>query len=252
MAVTPTATALALRDAAFSYDGRVVVVEADLDIIAGSFTAIVGPSGSGKTTLLRALAGQIKPRRGAVVVPDGCRVGYVPQVEAIDWNFPITVAEVALLGRVAESGWSPWPRAADREARDEVLDRLGLLELARRPVRALSGGQQQRVFLARALAQEARLYFMDEPFAGVDATTEAAIVEVLRRLRETGCTVICVHHDLQTVPDYFDHVILLNTRIVAAGPVAQVFTRENLNRTYGGRLTLLEEAAQAVARTEKP
>jgi manganese/zinc/iron transport system ATP- binding protein len=153
------------------------------------------------------------------------------------------------MGRYRRIGWFRRVSREDRAAALACLDRVGLADLADRQISRLSGGQQQRVFLARALAQEADLYFMDEPFAGVDAATERAIVEVLRELREQGRTVVVVHHDLQTVPEYFDEVLLLNMRVVAAGPVREAFTRENLQRTYGGRLTLLSEAAEAIART---
>ena len=155
------------------------------------------------------------------------------------------------MGLYRKIGWFKPIRKAHKAAAMESLERMGLSEYANRQIAQLSGGQQQRVFLARALVQNADLYFMDEPFAGVDAATEAAIIEVLRELRSQGKTVIVVHHDLQTVPTYFDHAMLLNMRIVAAGPVSEVFTDENLNKTYGGRLTLLAEASEAVARAQQ-
>jgi len=174
------------------------------------------------------------------------RVGYVPQRETVDWDFPVDALDVVLMGRYGRLGWIRRPSKADRTIALECLKQVGLQDFASRQISQLSGGQQQRVFLARALAQQADLYFMDEPFAGVDAATEKAIVEVLRDLRSAGRTVIAVHHDLQTVHEYFDHVVLLNMRLVAAGPVETTFTRENLQRTYGGRLTLLDEAVESL------
>ena len=176
-------------------------------------------------------------------------IGYVPQRESVDWDFPVTALDVVAMGRYGKIGWCRPVSKKHKAAALAALEQVGMAAYATRQISQLSGGQQQRVFLARALAQEATVYFMDEPFAGVDAATEVAIVEVLRRLRSEGRTVICVHHDLPTVTEYFDHVVLLNTRVVAAGPVGEVFTPENLQRTYGGRLTLLDQAAQAIART---
>ena len=175
-------------------------------------------------------------------------IGYVPQRESVDWDFPIDALGVVVMGRYGKLGLFRRPSAADMAAARAALDRVGMSEFAHRQISQLSGGQQQRVFLARALAQDAALYFMDEPFAGVDAATEKAIVAVLRDLRAAGKTVVAVHHDLQTVREYFDHAVMLNMRLVAAGPVAQVFTNDNLHKTYGGRLTILVEAAEAMRR----
>jgi manganese/zinc/iron transport system ATP- binding protein len=177
-------------------------------------------------------------------------VGYVPQRETVDWDFPVTAFDVVLMGTYGRLGWIRRPGAAEKRRATECLEHVGMLDYANRQIRQLSGGQQQRVFLARALAQDAQIYFMDEPFAGVDAATEQAVVELLQELRGRGKTVLVVHHELQTVKDYFDYVILLNMRLVAAGPVATTFTTENLQTTYGGRLTVLDEAAEAVRRGE--
>jgi manganese/zinc/iron transport system ATP- binding protein len=176
-------------------------------------------------------------------------IGYVPQRETVDWDFPIDALDVVLMGCYGRLGWIKRPGRADRELALACLRQVGMHDFASRQISQLSGGQQQRVFLARALAQQAELYFMDEPFAGVDAATERAIVDVLRELRGRGKTVIAVHHDLQTVADYFDHVVLLNMRLVAAGPVDSTFTRDNLQKTYGGRLTILDEAVESVRRS---
>jgi manganese/zinc/iron transport system ATP- binding protein len=175
------------------------------------------------------------------------RVAYVPQRESVDWDFPVTVEDVALMGTYGGLGW--WRRAgrAERERARAALDRVGMMPFAKRPIGELSGGQQQRVFLARALAQDAGLLLMDEPFAGVDAATEASIIAVLRELRDAGRTVLVVHHDLQTAAKYFDLLMLLNLRLIAFGPVAEVFTKEQLEAAYGGRLTLLSEVASRAA-----
>jgi manganese/zinc/iron transport system ATP- binding protein len=221
---------------------------------AGALIAIVGPNGAGKSTLIKACLGLVPMASGQVEFwgqaykAARSRIGYVPQRESVDWDFPVSALDVVCMGRYRMLGWCRPVSRRHRDAALACLDRVGMSSLAHRQIRQLSGGQQQRVFLARALAQEADLYFMDEPFAGVDAATERTIVDVLRDLRSTGKTVIVVHHDLQTVGEYFDHVMLLNMRVVAAGPVDSVFTRENLHKTYGGRLTLLAEASEAIAR----
>jgi manganese/zinc/iron transport system ATP- binding protein len=237
-----------------AYHRKPVLWDVDYDAPPNRLVAIVGPNGAGKSTLIKACL-DLLPRASGQVEFWGeayrrvrTRVGYVPQRESVDWEFPVSALDVVCMGRYRRLGWCRPVTRAHREAARTCLDRVGLREVADRQISRLSGGQQQRVFLARALAQEADLYLMDEPFAGVDAATERAIVEVLREMKDSGRTVIAVHHDLQTVPEYFDEVILLNMRVVAAGPVAEVFTRENLQKTYGGRLTPLAEAAEAVAR----
>jgi manganese/zinc/iron transport system ATP- binding protein len=246
---------LSIHAMTVAYHRRPVLWDIDYDAPREpSLIAIVGPNGSGKTTLIKACLNLVPKASGRVefwgaAYPQAQRrVGYVPQRESVDWDFPVSALDVVAMGRYRMIGWGRPVGRAHKAAALQAMEQVGMQAYAHRQISQLSGGQQQRVFLARALAQEAQLYFMDEPFAGVDATTERAIVEVLRQLKSLGRSVICVHHDLQTVPEYFDHVLLLNTRIVAAGPVAQTFTRENLQRTYGGRLTLLEDAAEAVAR----
>lgn len=245
---------LSIHAMTVAYHRKPVLWDVDYDATQGRLIAIVGPNGAGKSTLIKACLGLV-PRAAGQVEFWGepyrkvrSRVGYVPQRESVDWDFPVSALDVVCMGRYRRIGWCRPVTRAHKDAARECLDRVGMHDYASRQISQLSGGQQQRVFLARALAQEADLYFMDEPFAGVDAATERAIVAVLRELREQQRTVIVVHHDLQTVPDYFDDVILLNMRVVAAGPVAEVFTPDNLHKTYGGRLTLLSEAAEAVAR----
>jgi manganese/zinc/iron transport system ATP- binding protein len=246
---------LSIHAMTVAYDRRPVLWDVDYDApTEPRLVAIVGPNGAGKSTLIKACLGLVPKASGEIefwgesLAKRRARVGYVPQRESVDWDFPVSALDVACMGLYREIGWFR-PIGKRHRARGlACLERVGLQDLAHRQISELSGGQQQRVFLARALAQDAELYFMDEPFAGVDAATERAIVEVLRELRARGRTVMVVHHDLQTVPEYFDDVMLLNMRVVAAGPVETVFTRENLHKTYGGRLTLLAEAAEALAR----
>ncbi len=247
---------LAIHAMTVAYDRKPVLWDVDYDAPPNRLIAIVGPNGAGKSTLIKACLGLV-PRASGQVEFWGepyrtarARIGYVPQRESVDWDFPVSALDVVCMGRYRKIGWCRPVSRAHKHVALDCLERVGIRDFAKRQISQLSGGQQQRVFLARALAQEADLYFMDEPFAGVDAATERAIVGVLRDLRDAGKSVIVVHHDLQTVPEYFDDVILLNMRVVASGPVAQVFTTDNLHKTYGGRLTLLSEAAEAIARAE--
>ena len=239
-----------------AYHKKPVLWDVDYDAPANKLIAIVGPNGAGKSTFIKSCLGLIPMASGLVEFwgqpyrKARSRIGYVPQRESVDWDFPVSALDVVCMGRYRRIGWCRPITRKHKQAALDCLDLVGMRDFASRQISHLSGGQQQRVFLARALAQEADLYFMDEPFAGVDAATERAIIQVLRELKEHGKTVIVVHHDLQSVPEYFDEIILLNMRVVASGPVSEVFTKENLNKTYGGRLTLLSEAAEALARTE--
>jgi manganese/zinc/iron transport system ATP- binding protein len=215
--------------------------------------AIVGPNGAGKTTLIKAILELVRPAAGRVLIHgrpyDEQRrlVAYVPQRNTVDWDFPTSVLDVVLMGRYGALGWLRRPGRRERALALEALEQVGMREFAPRQISQLSGGQQQRVFLARALVQDARVYLMDEPFQGVDATTERAIVELLRRLRAGGRTVVCVHHDLQTVAEYFDSVTLLNVRRIASGAVDEVFTEENLRLTYGGLVSFLAQDGRRAA-----
>jgi manganese/zinc/iron transport system ATP- binding protein len=245
---------LSIHAMTVAYHRKPVLWDVDYDAPPNELIGIVGPNGAGKSTLIKACLGLV-PRAAGHVEFWGepyrkarARIGYVPQRESVDWDFPVSALDVVCMGRYRKIGWCKPVTRQHREKGLGCLERVGMRDYADRQISQLSGGQQQRVFLARALAQEADLYFMDEPFAGVDAATERAIVDVLRDLKRRGNTVVVVHHDLQTVPEYFDQVMLLNMRVVAAGPVGEVFTEENLHKTYGGRLTLLSEAAEAVAR----
>ena len=248
---------LSVDDVTVAYDRKPVLWDIDYDAPAGALVGVVGPNGAGKSTLIKAVLGLVPLASGRIeVFGEPARkqrglIGYVPQRESIDWDFPVSALDVVAMGRYRRIGWIRRVGRADRAAAMHCLEQVGLASLAHRQISQLSGGQQQRVFLARALAQEARLYLMDEPFAAVDAATERAIVEILRRLRDEGRTCLVVHHDLHTVREYFDHVMLLNMRIVAAGPTETVFTDENLGKTYGGRLTFMEKAGAALARSAK-
>jgi len=244
--------AIEVHDLTVAYHTQPVLWDVDVALPSGKLIAIVGPNGAGKSTLLKAILGLVPIATGWVQI-DGKplaerrqTLAYIPQRTSVDWDFPTTCLDVVLMGTYGRLGWFRRPGKRERDLARRCLEQLGIAQLADRQISELSGGQQQRVFLARALAQEARTYLMDEPFAGVDATTERAIVELLRSLREQGRTVVCVHHDLQTVPEYFDWVVLLNLRLVAAGPVPEVFTTENLHRTYGGQLKILTQAAEAL------
>jgi manganese/zinc/iron transport system ATP- binding protein len=239
------AAAVTVRDLTVAYRETPVLWDINLEIPAGHLTAIVGPNGAGKSTLLKAVLGLVPVASGEAAIlgrPLAAvrrQVAYVPQRESVDWDFPTNALDVVMMGRYGHLGWLRRPGPAERARAMACLEQVGMDDLANRQISQLSGGQQQRVFLARALAQEAEVYLMDEPFAGVDAATEAAIVGLFRSLRAAGKTLICVHHDLETVPEYFDWVVLLNVRLVAAGPVATTFTHEALRATYGGRLALL-------------
>lgn len=248
--------ALETHDLSVSYRGKPVLLGVDVEVPYGSLTGIMGPNGAGKSTLLKTIMGEVPPDSGWVKLlgkplPEVFgRIGYVPQRESVDWDFPVTVFDVVLMGTYAGLGWLGRPGKAEKARAREALEQTGMSDLAKRQIGELSGGQQQRTFLARALAQKADLYLMDEPFAGVDAATEQAIVDLLGSLRDSGRTVIVVHHDLQTAERYFDRLLLLNGRVVAHGPLDEVFRPEILNQTYGGKLTLLHEVSARAVRGE--
>jgi manganese/zinc/iron transport system ATP- binding protein len=241
---------LEVHDLTVAYHKKPVLWGIDLIVPRGRLVGIVGPNGAGKSTLIKAAMGLIPMSSGWVKIfgqkNNFKRVGYVPQRESVDWDFPVSVMDVVLMGRYGHLGLFHRPGKGDREMARECLDKVKMLPYANRQISNLSGGQQQRVFLARALAQESDLYFMDEPFAGVDAATESAIIDLLHELKDRGKTLLVVHHDLPTARNYFDMLLLLNMRVVAFGPTEQVFTYELLQRTYGGRLTILSEVADAV------
>jgi manganese/zinc/iron transport system ATP- binding protein len=243
--MTNSPFAIDVADLTVAYQEKPVLWDVDLQAPPGVLLAIVGPNGAGKTTFIKAVLGLIKPAAGQVLIygkpyaQQRALVGYVPQRGSVDWDFPTSVLDVVMMGRYGALGWFRRPGRDERERALEALEKVGMAKFADRQISQLSGGQQQRTFLARALVQDAQIYLMDEPFQGVDATTERAIVDLLKELRASGKTVLVVHHDLQTVPEYFDWVMLLNISRIAAGPVGVVFTEENLRRAYGGRLGFL-------------
>jgi len=243
---------LDIHDVTVAYHHKPVLWDIDLTLHEPGLVGIVGPNGAGKSTLIKAILGLVPIAGGRVEVfgqpvnKQRKRIGYVPQRESVDWDFPVSVLDVVLMGTYGRLGWFRWTGKRERQEALEALKRVGMHDFANRQIGQLSGGQQQRTFLARALVQHADIYFMDEPMAGVDAATESAIFELLRELREQGRTALVVHHDLRTVPLYFDRVVLINTRLVAEGPTATTFTTANLQKTYGGRLAVLDDAAEAV------
>ena len=248
---------LSIHDMTVAYHRKPVLWDVDLDVPEGQLACIIGPNGAGKSTLLKACLDLVPRISGEVqfwgesISRQRGRVAYVPQRESVDWDFPVNALDVVAMGTYRRLGWCRPVGRRQRSAAMEALERVDLADLAGRQISQLSGGQQQRVFLARALVQDADLYLMDEPFASVDASTEQAILSALRELRSQGRTVICVHHDLQTVQESFDWVVMLNMRVVAAGSIEDTFTIENLRRTYGGRLTLLDKAAMALGRAHR-
>ena len=245
--------ALEVHDLTVSYHRKPVLWNVDLAVPAGKLVGIIGPNGAGKSTLIKSVMGLVPLSSGWVqvfgrpVATQLARIAYVPQRESVDWTFPVTAIDVVMMGRYGGVPWYKRIGKLDRDAAAAALAKVGMSAYANRQISNLSGGQQQRVFLARALVQEADVYLMDEPFAGVDAATESAIVELLQDLRAAGKTVLVVNHDLQTARQYFDMLVLMNMRLVAFGPTDEVFTEALLQKTYGGRLTILADVAEAVA-----
>ena len=234
--------ALSVRGLTVAYGEKPAIFSVDATFEADGMSAIVGPNGAGKSTLLKAALGVIPRLSGDVhvfgepVADARARIAYVPQSASVDWDFPTTVMDVVQMGLYRKVGLLGRLAGQPRDWARDCLDRVGMADFAGRQIGQLSGGQQQRVFLARALAQDADLYLLDEPFAGVDAATERAVIDVLKALKSENKAVIAVHHDLATVRDYFDHVFLINVRRIAEGPVATTFTTDNLQAAYGGRL----------------
>lgn len=241
-----------------SYNRKPVLWEVDFKLPTGKIIGIVGPNGSGKTTLLKTIMGLLKPDSGYAEIFGKPlndireRVAYVPQRESVDWDFPASVMDVVLMGRYRKNNLFKRLSTADKTAAKEALEKVNMLEFANRQISQLSGGQQQRVFIARSLAQHADIYLMDEPFVGVDAATEESILRLLVDMRAEGKTVVIVHHDLQTAQSYFNWIVLLNTRLVACGPTAEVFTEANLKDAYGGRLNVLSKLGDLISQQEFP
>jgi manganese/zinc/iron transport system ATP- binding protein len=243
--------AVETQDLTVAYHEQPVLWDVDMQVPQGVLLAVVGPNGAGKTTLMRAILGLLKPAAGRVLIfgkpysEQRHLVGYVPQRNSVDWDFPTTALDVVAMGTYGKLGWFRRPGEHERRTAMDCLTQVGMEALAHRQISQLSGGQQQRVFLARALAQDTLVYLMDEPFAGVDATTERAIIELLHGLRAQGKTVVVVHHDLHSLREYFDWAMLLNVQRIALGPVAEVVTEENLRRAYGGRAAYLAHALRS-------
>ena len=246
MSMNQSSSAIEVTDLTVAYQEKPVLWDIDMNVPPGVLMAIVGPNGAGKTTLIKAILGLVRSASGQMLIygKPYCQqrriVSYVPQRGSVDWDFPTTVKDVVMMGRYGALGWLRRPGQQEKKLASEAMENVGILNLADRQISQLSGGQQQRVFLARALTQDAQVYLMDEPFQGVDATTERAIVLLLQQFREEGKTVVVVHHDLQTVSDYFDWVTLLNVRRIASGPVNTIFNESNLRQTYGGRIGFLK------------
>lgn len=237
--------AVQFKDVNVAYQKQIVLKDINVSIPQGKLVGIIGPNGAGKSTFIKALLEIVPTVSGNIYVFQDSyknmrkKVGYVPQKEEVDWDFPTNVLDVVLMGRYRHAGFIRRTNKEDLEIAKKSLEKVGMASLEKRQISQLSGGQQQRVFLARALAQDASLYLMDEPFTGVDATTEKAIVKLLEEMRHQGKTVIVVHHDLQTVQEYFDWLIMLNQSVIAAGPTEDVFTMKNIQETYGGSVQFL-------------
>lgn len=243
---------LTVKNLTVAYQKRTALRDLSFEIPEGKLIGIVGPNGAGKSTLIKAILGLVPKAAGEVSLygkpykKQRKLIGYVPQRESVDWDFPTDALDVVTMGRYGHLGWFRRPGRKEKAFAMGCLRHVGMESFADNQISQLSGGQQQRIFLARALVQDARLYFMDEPFAGVDAKTEKAIVTLLNELKQQGKTVLVVHHDLNTVRAYFDWLIFLNVRLIGIGKTAELFTKENLQRTYGGKLTMFhsdEESA---------
>ena len=242
--------ALCVSGLTVHYGQTPVLWDINVDVPSGKLVAILGPNGAGKSSFIKAILGMVTPVAGSIHLFGRSRdkvhglISYVPQRASVDWDFPITVRDLVLMGRYAKMGPFRFTSRDDRKACDACLDMVGLLPLADRQISQLSGGQQQRAFLARALLQDADISFLDEPLAGVDIASEKIIIDILKMMRERGKTIFMVHHDLHTVEAYFDWVILLNVRLIAQGPVEAVFTPKNISDTYGRNYLLVEETAK--------
>lgn len=235
-----------------AYQKKPVLSDISFSIPEGKLIGIIGPNGAGKSTLIKAILELIPSINGSVEIfgdsykQNRKKVGYVPQRESVDWDFPTDALDVVTMGRYGHLGWFKRPGKKDTKIAMECLEKVGMGQYAHRQISQLSGGQQQRVFLARALAQDADLYFMDEPFVGVDAATEKAIITLLNNLKTQGKTVLVVHHDLNTVKEYFDWIMLLNKELIGIGPTEELFTKDYLQTTYGGKLTMLDKDSSPI------
>lgn len=243
--------ALQVYQLSVNYDKTPVLWDISLAVPQGKIVGIIGPNGAGKSTFIKTALGLIKPVSGKIEFFGKTykefkkKIAYVPQRESVDWDFPITVQDLVLMGRYGRLGLFSWPRKSDREAVQEYLEMVGMSQYSNRQISQLSGGQQQRVFIARALLQEADIYFMDEPFAGIDIASETVIMGLLHQLKAKGKTFFVVHHDLNTVDSYFDWIIMLNMRLISCGATAEAFNPSTLNSAYGKSYSLFNEALKA-------
>jgi manganese/zinc/iron transport system ATP- binding protein len=241
--------ALEVKQLTVNYEKTAVLWDMNFSIPPEKIVGILGPNGAGKSTLLKALLGLINPLSGHILFFDQPlkklrkKIGYVPQRSSVDWDFPITAFDLVMMGRYGKMRWLKWASKEDREATKQALEQVDMLSFAHRQIGELSGGQQQRLFIARALVQDADIYLFDEPFAGIDMTTELALIQIFQELRNQGKTLLVVHHDLATVENYFDWLIMINTCLIAAGPTKEVLIPQNVLRTYGRSSVLLDEAA---------
>lgn len=247
---------LEVHDLTVSYDQSPVLWNVDLSIPSGKLIGVLGPNGAGKSTLIKAIMGLVKPTSGYVKIFEKNleevrqQISYVPQRESVDWNFPASVLDVVTMGTYGKLGLFRRPGKKEKEIALKSLDQVGMMSFVNRQISELSGGQQQRVFIARALAQEADLYLMDEPFAGVDMATETAIFQLLREMTAAGKTIVVVHHDIHSAMNYFDWIIMLNLHLVGSGPRDQVMTEELLRKTYGGKLNLLTKVIELIRKKD--
>ncbi|MGF1637134.1 MAG: metal ABC transporter ATP-binding protein [Cyclobacteriaceae bacterium] len=247
-----------IHDLTVTYDRKPILWDIDLSLPEGVLAGIIGPNGAGKTTMLRAAMGLIPVNSGYIEMYGKPlnevrhRVSYVPQRRTVDWDFPASVFDVVLMGTYPRLGLFRYPRKAEKELAMQAIRKVGLEDYKHRQISQLSGGQQQRVFLARALAQHADMFLLDEPFAGVDAATEIAILSILQEMCAQGKTVIVVHHDLQSVSRYFDWTIMIHSRLIASGPTEDIFTKELIEKTYGSKLNLLSEVGDMIQRDKLP
>ena len=247
--------AIEAEDLHVHYGKTTVLWDINFQIPTGLIVGVFGPNGAGKSTLFKTALGLIKPLSGKIsllgepIHAGRCKVAYVPQRESVDWDFPITAEEVVLMGRYGRMGLFGRIRRSDREAALHALDLVGMADLAKKQIGQLSGGQQQRLFIARSFLQNADVFLLDEPFAGVDLATEKAIMDLLRKQRDLGKTILIIHHDLTVIEEYFDWALLLNTRFIACGPSQTAANQENLKRAFGKGQSLFDEATNSLAKT---
>lgn len=247
-----------VHDMIVSYDRKPVLWGIDISLPKNQIISIVGPNGAGKSTLLKAIMGLIEIDSGYVKIFDNSldnvrkKISYVPQRESVDWDFPASVYDIVMMGRYQFMGLFKRPSKIDKNIVLKCMEKLGIASLKNRQISQLSGGQQQRVFLARALAQEADIYFMDEPFSAIDISTENTIIKLFKEMVKENKTIIVVHHDIYSVKTYFDWTVMLNMRIIASGPTKDVLTSENFKETYGSHLSILTEVGNIVKKEGLP